>query len=101
METRRFPRTLVAGVSLSRMIIGTNWLLGWSHTGAAADAAIREKFAKPEDFYPVFDYAFSISPGRTNLDESLKNGPADLHAFAWNLARLIRDGGRIAGGIVS
>ena len=56
---------------------------------------------RPEDFYPVFDYAFSISPGRTNLDESLKNGPADLHAFAWNLARLIRDGGRIAGGIVS
>lgn len=36
-----FPRTTVSGVSLSRMIIGTNWLLGWSHTGAAADAVIR------------------------------------------------------------
>jgi hypothetical protein len=35
-----FPRTTVSGVSLSRMIIGTNWILGWSHTGAAADAAI-------------------------------------------------------------
>ena len=49
----QFPRTTVGGVSLPRMLIGTNWLLGWSHTGAAADAAIREKFAKPEDFYPV------------------------------------------------
>lgn len=49
----QFPRTTVGGVSLPRMLIGTNWLLGWSHTGAAADAAIREKFARPEDFYPV------------------------------------------------
>lgn len=38
-----FPRTLVGGVSLSRMIIGTNWLLGWSHTGAAADCLIRRR----------------------------------------------------------
>ena len=49
----QFPRTSVGGMSLPRMLIGTNWLLGWSHTGAAADAAIREKFAKPADFYPV------------------------------------------------
>ena len=49
----QFPRTVVGGVSLPRMLIGTNWLLGWSHTGAAVDAAIREKFARPEDFYPV------------------------------------------------
>ena len=49
----RFPRTTVGGMSLPRMLIGTNWLLGWSHTGAAADAAIREKFASPADFWPV------------------------------------------------
>jgi len=48
-----FPRTTVGPLSLPRMLIGTNWLLGWSHTGAAADAAIKEKFARPEDFYPV------------------------------------------------
>ena len=35
-----FPRTTVAGVSLSRMIIGTNWILGYSHTGPAADKMI-------------------------------------------------------------
>ncbi len=36
-----FPRTTVGGVSLSRLIIGTNWFLGWSHTSAAKDALIR------------------------------------------------------------
>ena len=51
--TQQFPRTTVGGISLPRMIIGTNWLLGWSHTGAAADAGIKEKFQTAEDFYPV------------------------------------------------
>ncbi|MBI5722682.1 MAG: hypothetical protein HZA50_01900 [Planctomycetes bacterium] len=35
-----FPRTTVGGMSLSRMIIGTNWFLGWSHTTAAKDSYI-------------------------------------------------------------
>ena len=39
----KFPRTEVAGVSLPRMLIGTNWILGYSHTGAAADALIHER----------------------------------------------------------
>lgn len=51
---KQFPRTVVGGISLPRMLIGTNWLLGWSHTGAAADAGIRDRYQKPEDFYPVF-----------------------------------------------
>jgi hypothetical protein len=37
-----FPRTLVGGVSLPRMIIGTNWFLGWSHTSLAKDNFIKE-----------------------------------------------------------
>ena len=37
-----FPRTTVGGVSLSRMIVGTNWFLGWSHTSLAKDKFIRE-----------------------------------------------------------
>jgi hypothetical protein len=40
MSSVSFPRTAVGGVSLSRMIIGTNWILGYSHTSAAADVAI-------------------------------------------------------------
>lgn len=35
-----FPRATVGGVSVSRLIIGTNWFLGWSHTSAAKDALI-------------------------------------------------------------
>jgi len=37
-----FPRTTVGGVSVSRMIIGTNWFLGFSHTTAAKDNLIRQ-----------------------------------------------------------
>lgn len=43
MGQAQFPRTTVGGVSLSRMIIGTNWILGYSHTGAAADTLIKNK----------------------------------------------------------
>ncbi|MCX7708364.1 MAG: hypothetical protein N2484_00780 [Clostridia bacterium] len=38
-----FPRTEVGGLSLSRMIIGTNWILGYSHTSPAADHLIRKR----------------------------------------------------------
>jgi len=37
-----FPRTAVGGVSVSRMIIGTNWFLGFSHASVAKDEFIRE-----------------------------------------------------------
>lgn len=43
MMSTLFPRTVVGGVSLSRMIIGTNWILGYSHTGAAADKMISDR----------------------------------------------------------
>jgi hypothetical protein len=35
-----FPRTIVGGLSVSRMIIGTNWFLGFSHTTQAKDEYI-------------------------------------------------------------
>ena len=38
----KFPRTEVGGLSVSRMIIGTNWFLGFSHTTAAKDELIKE-----------------------------------------------------------
>jgi hypothetical protein len=41
-EKMDFPRTTVAGVSLPRMLIGSNWIFGWSHTGHAADEYIKE-----------------------------------------------------------
>ena len=43
-----FPRTTVAGVSLPRLLIGTNWMFGWSHTGHAADVFINEQHSSGE-----------------------------------------------------
>jgi hypothetical protein len=37
-----FQRTVVGGVSVSRMIVGTNWFLGYSHTSAAKDRFIKD-----------------------------------------------------------
>ncbi|MDO8970347.1 MAG: hypothetical protein Q7U74_06640 [Saprospiraceae bacterium] len=37
-----FPRTTVGGISVSRLIIGTNWFRGYSHTSAAKDRFIKE-----------------------------------------------------------
>lgn len=36
-----FPRTTVGGVSVSRLIVGTNWFLGYSHTSLAKDNFIK------------------------------------------------------------
>lgn len=53
MSDLLFPRTEVAGVSLSRMIIGTNWVLGWSHRSPAQDHQIKRKFSDGEKVYPL------------------------------------------------
>ncbi len=37
-----FPRTMVGGVSLPRLIAGSNWFLGYSHTSLAKDRFIKE-----------------------------------------------------------
>lgn len=55
MENKQFPRTTVGGVSLSRMIIGTNWMLGWSHRSQSADNLIKRRFAEAGAFRPVLD----------------------------------------------
>ena len=38
----QFPRTEVGGVSLPRLIIGTNWFLGYSHTSLSKDKFIKD-----------------------------------------------------------
>jgi hypothetical protein len=37
-----FPRTTVGGVSLSRMIVGSNWFLGYSHCSRAKSQFIKD-----------------------------------------------------------
>jgi len=52
-----FPRTEVGGISVSRMILGTNWLIGYSHTTPAADEMIRRRYETVEAFKPVLETA--------------------------------------------
>lgn len=47
MSAIAFPRTVVGGVSLPRMLIGTNWLAGFSHTSSASDHMIRARHSDP------------------------------------------------------
>lgn len=53
MTNDLFPRTTVGGVSLSRMIIGTNWMLGWSHRTPSADHQIKARFPNGESAWPM------------------------------------------------
>jgi hypothetical protein len=50
-----FPRTTVAGVSLPRLIIGSNWIFGWSHQGSAADTFIKERHATADQTLPLLN----------------------------------------------
>ena len=50
-----FPRTEVAGVSMPRMLIGSNWILGYSHTSTSADALIRDRHSTPEAISEVLE----------------------------------------------
>lgn len=52
-----FPRTEVGGISMPRLICGTNWMLGYSHQTKAKDQLIRDLFdtsAKMADVFEVF-----------------------------------------------
>lgn len=50
-----FPRTTVGGVSLPRLLIGANWISGFSHRSHAADQAIRTAHSTPESVSPIFE----------------------------------------------
>lgn len=52
---KMFPRTEVEGLSLSRMIIGTNWLAGWSHTSPSADEMIKRTHSSHESIVPMLE----------------------------------------------
>ena len=52
-----FPRTVAGGLTVSRMIIGTNWFLGFSHTTPSKDDLIRSRVCdrkKIADILEVF-----------------------------------------------
>ena len=69
---KEFPRTMVENVSLPRMLIGTNWIAGFSHTGHAADMDIHSTNGTPEKVFPILetfaDYGIDAIMGGTTGD---------------------------------
>jgi hypothetical protein len=73
-----FPRTKIDGLSVSRLLIGTNWFLGWSHTSRAQDKLIkdmqsRERIARIVDVFleAGVDTIYGVRPDMPHLDQAL------------------------------
>ena len=73
MMEKQFPRTVVGGKSVSRMLIGTNWLLGWSHRTPSADRSIKNRYNSDEAFFPVFEayMQYGIDTVMAPMDEKI------------------------------
>lgn len=52
---KNFPKTIVGGIPLSRMIIGTNWLAGWGHRTPSCDKMITDRHNKPDSVIPLLE----------------------------------------------
>lgn len=51
----QFPRTEVEGLSLSRMIIGSNWMAGYSHRSPSADKMIVDRHSTTKNLVPMLE----------------------------------------------
>ncbi len=75
-DSNLFPRTLVGGVSLPRLLIGTNWFLGYSHTSLAKDNFIkalqsRERIAAILNVFLEYGIDAVMGPLSRHLDEAI------------------------------
>ncbi len=72
-----FPRTLVGGVSLPRLLIGTNWFLGYSHTSQAKSQFIKDyqdaqRIADVIEVFVRADIDAVLGPCSPLLEEGIK-----------------------------
>lgn len=73
-----FPRTQIESLSVSRLIIGTNWFLGYSHTSKAKDRFIVAQ-QTPEHLAPVIetflaagvDTIYGVRPESPHLEQAI------------------------------
>jgi hypothetical protein len=75
--TTEFPRTQVGGLSLPRLIVGTNWFLGYSHTSLAKDNLIkemqtRERIASVLAVFLEYGIDAVMGPLSQHLEDSLQ-----------------------------
>jgi len=73
----KFPRIIVGGVSLPRMIIGTNWFLGYSHASLAKDKFIkayqtRDRIASVLSAFPERGIDAVMGPLSQHLEEAIQ-----------------------------
>lgn len=75
-----FPRTKIENLSVPRLIVGTNWFLGYSHTSAAKDNFIKEYQTRERlaDLLEVFFKAgvnsvYGIRPDAEHLTNAIKD----------------------------
>jgi hypothetical protein len=73
----KFPRTIVGGVSLPRLLVGTNWFLGWSHTSLAKDEFIkdyqtRERIVAILRVFLEYGIDAVMGPLSAHLDDSIR-----------------------------
>ena len=71
-----FPRTTVAGISLPRLLVGSNWFLGYSHTSLAQDKFIkdfqtREKISKIIDVFMEYGIDAVMGPLNPILEDAI------------------------------
>lgn len=73
--SKKFPRTLVGNISLPRLIIGCNWISGFSHLSASGDTLIRQTHYAPESVSAIFktflDYDINAVLGLFGVDNNL------------------------------
>lgn len=72
-----FPRTMVGGVSLPRLLIGTNWFLGYSHTSVAKDKFIknyqdRDSVAEILEVFLEYGIDAVMGPMSDKLEEAVQ-----------------------------
>ena len=70
---KRIPAKTVGGLSVSRFIIGTNWMAGWSHTGKAADCMIKNHHHSAETLCPMLETFLNAGIDVTDSAEGRKN----------------------------
>ena len=79
-----FPRTTVAGVSLPRLLIGSNWIFGWSHLGNASDNFIKDLHSTTDATLEVIDAFLQYG-----IDAWM--GPFSSHPQALDKIKAIQD----------
>ena len=81
MEKTMFPRTTVGGVSLSRMIIGTNWMLGYSHRTTSASDDIKRRFSSTDSFCRMLEVF--LEHGVDTIMAPFGSAPMLVEAIRW------------------